>query len=425
LGQSVLENRYITALSFDTGISRQHMAASLPLGEPKRQVAHKATASKGQHSIRLVVAGGGTGGHLFPGIAIAEELLARNTANHVCFIGSGKPIETDVLGSKGFDHEQIRIQGIKGMGLIRQLATLLKLPGSIKQSIAILKKTDPDVVLGLGGYSAGPVVLGAWLLGIPRVLHEQNVLPGITNRLLTCFANRIYVSFENTRFQRFQQKIQVTGNPVRKEFLADIATELGDKKEKEPGLHTPFTVLIIGGSQGAHSVNMAVIDALAHLKKKGRYAFIHQTGPSDEAQVQEAYAMHQITSNVKAFFDDMITQYQKADMVICRAGATTIAELTVVGKGVIFIPYPYAADDHQALNAESLVSGNAAEMIREKDLSGKLLARKIETYASSPQKLSSMALKARQLGRPHAARMIVDDMYQLIGFKDSRIQGVE
>jgi UDP-N-acetylglucosamine--N-acetylmuramyl-(pentapeptide) pyrophosphoryl-undecaprenol N-acetylglucosamine transferase len=410
----VLENKYITALSFDTGISQQHMAASVPPDEPDRFVAQKVTASRGQRSVRLVVAGGGTGGHLFPGIAIAEELLARNTANHVCFIGSGKPIETVVLGSRGFDHEQIRIQGIKGVGLIQQLITLFELPGSIKRSISILRKIDPDLVLGLGGYSAGPVVLGAWLMGIPRVLHEQNVLPGITNRLLAYFANQIYVSFENTRFQRFRQKIQVTGNPVRKEFLADITAQVEDEKGKETGTHAPFTVLIIGGSQGAHSVNMAVIDALAHLEKRSRYAFIHQTGQDDEAQVKKAYAVHQMNSDVKAFFDDMAAQYQKADMVICRAGATTIAELTAVGKSVIFIPYPYAADDHQARNAEILVSAKAAEMIRENNLNGKLLAQKIETYASSPQKLSAMAKRARQLGRPHAAREIVDRMIELV-----------
>ena len=401
------------------------MRASVPFSEPNRLFPQKASVYGKQRFVRLVVAGGGTGGHLFPGIAIAEEILTRNTANRVCFIGTGNPFETAVLGSKGFDHEQIHIQGIKGRGLIQQLSALLELPGSIKHSISILRKTQPHMVLGLGGYSAGPVVIGAWLLGIPRVLHEQNVLPGITNRLLACFAGRIYVSFENTRFKRFKQKIRVMGNPVRKEFLADIAPSLGVHEEKKAEGHTSFTVLIVGGSQGAHGINLAVAEALTHLADKSQFAFIHQTGESDEVWVQKAYTDHQIVATVRPFFDDMAAQYAKADMVICRAGATTIAELTIMGKGVIFIPYPFAADDHQALNAAGLVSQNAAEMIREKDLSGQILAEKIQSYAASPEKLSSMAAKARQLGRPHAARMIVDDMYSLIGFKDSRIQGVE
>jgi UDP-N-acetylglucosamine--N-acetylmuramyl-(pentapeptide) pyrophosphoryl-undecaprenol N-acetylglucosamine transferase len=418
-------NKFITGLPFDTGKNQQQMTVSFPFNGPNRLFAPKIPLPREQRFFRLVVAGGGTGGHLFPGIAVAEETLARTPANSVCFIGSGSPLETAVLKSKGFDHERIRIQGIKGRSLIRQLSALLEIPGSIKHSIALLRKMRPDMVLGLGGYSAGPVVIGAWLLGIPRVLHEQNVLPGITNRLLACFADRIYVSFENTRFKRFKQKIRVTGNPVRKEFLAEIAPPVALHKETEAVKRPSFTVLIIGGSQGAHSINLAVVEALTHLADKSRFVFVHQTGESDELWVQKAYAEYGIAATIQSFFDDMAAQYQKADMIICRAGATTIAELTAVGKGVIFIPYPYAADDHQTLNAESLVSKNAAEMIREKDLGGKILAQKIEIYASSPQKLSSMALKARQLGRPHAARMIVDDMYGLIGVKGSRIQGVE
>jgi UDP-N-acetylglucosamine--N-acetylmuramyl-(pentapeptide) pyrophosphoryl-undecaprenol N-acetylglucosamine transferase len=422
----VLEHKFITTLPFDTGKSQQIMTASVPFTEPSSLFANKTPVSRKQRSVRLIIAGGGTGGHLFPGIAVAEEVLARDAVNSVYFIGTGNPFETAVLGSKGFDHARIRIRGIKGKGLMQQLSALLELPGSIKHSIAILRKFRPDMVLGLGGYSAGPVVIGAWLLGIPRVLHEQNVLPGITNRLLACFADRIYVSFDNTRFKRFKQKIRVMGNPVRKEFLADITPSLGRSEKKGTMERSTFTVLIIGGSQGAHRINLAVVAALAHLAvDKNRIVFVHQTGETDETWVQKAYAEHGITATVRPFFDDMAAQYAKADMVICRAGATTIAEVTAVGKGVLFIPYPYAADDHQALNAQSLVSKNAAEMIREEDLGGKLLAQKIQTYVSSPQKLSSMAMKARQLGRPHAARMIVDDMYRLIGFKDSRIQGVE
>jgi UDP-N-acetylglucosamine--N-acetylmuramyl-(pentapeptide) pyrophosphoryl-undecaprenol N-acetylglucosamine transferase len=421
----VLEHKFITALPFNTGKNQHRMTATGPLNVLNKRFIKKAPAVRKQRLVRLIIAGGGTGGHLFPGIAIAEEVLARNRGNSVYFIGTGNQFESRVLASKGFDHARIQIRGIKGRGLLQQLAALLELPGSIKHAVAIVRKIRPNLVLGLGGYSAGPVVLSAWLLGIPRVLHEQNVLPGITNRLLACVADRIYVSFENTRFKRFKHNLRLMGNPVRKEFLADIASLAEHSEEKAAADRSLFTVLILGGSQGAHSINLAVMDALAHLVHKKRMAFVHQTGESDEDRVRNAYAAHGITATVRPFFDTMAAQYAKADMVICRAGATTIAELTAVGKGVIFIPYPHAADDHQALNAESLVFENAAEMIREKDLNGKVLAQKIESYRSSPQKLLAMALKAKQLGRPHAARMIVDDMVGLIGVKGSRIQGVE
>lgn len=411
----MLEHKFITALPCNTGKNQHLMTATGPLNALNRLFIKKAPAIRKQRFIRLIVAGGGTGGHLFPGIAIAEEVLARNRGNSVYFIGTGNQFESEVLESKGFDHARIRIRGIKGRGLLQQLAALLELPGSTKHAVTIMRKIRPNLVLGLGGYSAGPVVLGAWLLGIPRVLHEQNVLPGITNRLLAYVADRIYVSFENTQFKRFKPKLRLMGNPVRKEFLADIGPVAERREEKAAADHSLFTVLILGGSQGAHSVNLAVVDALAHLVHKKRIAFVHQTGRSDEVRVRKAYAAHGITATVRPFFDTMAAQYAKADIVICRAGATTIAELTAVGKGVIFIPYPHAADDHQTLNAESLVFENAAEMIREKDLNGKVLAQKIESYRSSPQKLSAMALKAKQRGRPHAARMIVDDMLSILG----------
>ena len=405
-------NNSASRFSFYTETTRPHLATFSALERNDASSPGKAAAVVEPRKLRLIVAGGGTGGHLFPGIAIAEEALTRHPENSVRFIGTGNPFETAILASKGFDQERIHVAGIKGQGVFRQLSAMLKIPGSIQQSVSVLKKYRPDLVLGLGGYSSGPVVIGAWLLGIPRVLHEQNVLPGITNRLLAGFANRIYVSFENTRFKRFRKKLKVTGNPVRKEFLKSITPSTQDKRTAAD--RSTFTILVVGGSQGAHGINIAVTDALPLLEKTGRYEFIHQTGESDEEWVKNAYAHHRITATARAFFDDMATQYQKADMVICRAGATTIAELTIMGKGVIFIPYPYAADDHQALNAAGLVSQHAAEMIREKDLNGRILAEKIQSYAASPHKLNAMALNAKHLGRPWAAEMIVDDMVALI-----------
>ena len=367
-------------------------------------------------AISLVVAGGGTGGHLFPGIAVAEEVLAADLNSHVCFIGTGNRFETGVLNGKGFEQQHIRVQSLKGKTMLQQIKTLAFLPWSVLSATWILKKVCPDVVLGVGGYSAGPVVVAAWFLRIPRALHEQNVIPGMTNRLLSYFADRIYVSFAGTRINAAAQKIRLTGNPVRKEILSCL--ESAPSTARGPVTpDNPFTIFIVGGSQGAHSINTAVMEALKHIRSKDRVAFIHQTGAADEDSVRKAYAEHNTVATVKPFFNHMERQYRKADLVICRAGASTIAELTVLGKGVIFVPYPFAADDHQALNARQLVSAGAAELILEKDLTGELLAEKIEYYAASPEKLANMAVKMKKQARPDAARAIVQDLYELAALK--------
>jgi len=363
-------------------------------------------------SISLIIAGGGTGGHLFPGIAVAEEVLTDSKKNHVRFIGTGNRFETSVLGGKGFEQEHIRVQSLKGKTMLQQIKSLASLPFSILRAISILRKHCPDVVLGVGGYSAGPVVLAAWILGIPRALHEQNVIPGMTNRWLSSFADRIYVSFADTLIKAPVEKIRMTGNPVRKEILScfENATET---VRGAVGPENPFTIFIVGGSQGAHRINTAVMAALEHISSKDSVAFIHQTGAADEDLVRKGYTEYDISGTVKSFFHHMENQYRKADLVICRAGASTIAELTVLGKGVIFVPYPFAADDHQAANARQLVSSGAAEMILEKDLTGELLAQKIETYASSPEKLANMAVNMRKKAKPDAAKDIAEDLYEL------------
>jgi len=304
----------------------------------------------------------------------------------------------------------VRIQGLKGRGLWNQFKTLTILPFSLIASARILNDFKPDLVMGVGGYSAGPVVAAARISGIRTAIQEQNILPGITNRILSRFADRLYLSFKETKGMASIPKAVVTGNPVRREFL-DLAASKGGEQSKHD---RRFTVLIAGGSQGAHAINMAVLDSLRHLDQSKRFSFIHQTGAADKDQVRKTYAGSRIDHTVKAFFNDMVRQYQKADLVICRAGATSVAELTVLGKPVIFVPYPFAADDHQRLNAESLVKAGASELIVQKDLTGKLLAQRIEHYADTPAELLHMAAQAGKLGCPHAARAIVDDMYELI-----------
>jgi UDP-N-acetylglucosamine--N-acetylmuramyl-(pentapeptide) pyrophosphoryl-undecaprenol N-acetylglucosamine transferase len=325
-------------------------------------------------------------------------------------VSTGNPFELSVLDKAGFILEKITAEGIKGRGLLRQLRSMWKIPMGIFESIRIIKNFKPDLVMGVGSYAAGPVAIGAWLMRKKLILHEQNILPGITNRILSRFADRIYVSFKNTKANFNPEKALYTGNPLRKEFL---------KKAKDNNTATSakdytFTVLILGGSQGAHSINEAVINALEHFKVKHNFYFIHQTGKQDEAAVKNAYRKQDVSCMVKSFFDDMPEQYQMADLIICRAGATTVAELAAVGKGVIFIPFPFAADNHQVLNARTFTETGAAEMILQKDLTGRVLAQRIEYYASNKKALEVMAARAKSLGKPDAAKVIVEDCYKLI-----------
>ena len=359
-------------------------------------------------ALRVVIAGGGTGGHLFPGLAIAQEFMKRNSNNTVVFVSTGNPLERSVLKQTEFKLEAITAEGIKGRGIWNQLKSVLKIPRGVIESIRILRGYKPDLIVGLGSYSAGPVVMGAWLLGTKIVLHEQNILPGITNRILSRFADRIYVSFKDTKARFNPHKIRLTGNPVREELLNQHHGNEADGSSK------PFCLLIIGGSQGAHSINRAVVEALEHLTKKNGLYFIHQTGADDEDMVTAAYQRREVPARVQSFFKHMAPLYKQADLIICRAGATTVAELTAMGKAAIFIPFPFAADDHQVLNADTLVREGAAEIILEKDLNAKALGQKIEYYASHPEALEGMAAKAGRLGHPDAARRIVDDCYELV-----------
>ena len=369
-----------------------------------------ASAAENSSSRRIIIAGGGTGGHLFPGIAVAREFLAAQPQNRVLFVSTGNPFERATLERAGLSLESVTVAGIKGLGLWKKMKALLILPVGIAQAIAIIRRFDPDLIIGMGSYSAGPVVLGGWLTGKRIALHEQNQLPGITNRKLARFASRIYVSFEETMAVFPAEKARLTGNPVRGEIVAAAAQPAPSGEYA-----APLNVLIVGGSQGAHAINMAVIESLPFLQDKDRYHFVHQTGETDEQAVKDAYRRNGIDGTVQAFFEDMDRWYRMADLLICRAGATTVAEITAVGKAAVFIPFPYAADDHQTVNARALADRGAAEVIEQKDLTGSLLASKIEHYANHRDALAVMARKARELGKPEAARRIVEDCYRLMG----------
>ena len=358
------------------------------------------------------MAGGGTGGHLFPAIAMAEAFLEKNSENELLFISTGKEFERLVLAEHGFRLACITAEGIKGKGFRHQLRALIRLPKGVMEAFKILSAFNPDLVVGVGSYASGPLILAAWMLRIPIVLHEQNILPGITNRVLFPLAARVHVSFPNTRFKSRSSKIRFSGNPVRKD-IRKCAVQFGDAGTCAGSGQRPFTVGIVGGSQGAHAINLAMMEALPLLKPYG-YHFIHQTGAADLEMVQDAYRRNGISGTVQAFFRDMINCYQQADLMICRSGATTVAEITALGKPAILIPFPYASDNHQELNARSIVRSQAAEMILENSLTGNVLAGRIRRMASNPEVLSQMALCSRKLGNPFAAETIVEDSYALV-----------
>jgi UDP-N-acetylglucosamine--N-acetylmuramyl-(pentapeptide) pyrophosphoryl-undecaprenol N-acetylglucosamine transferase len=364
-------------------------------------------------ALNVVIAGGVTGGHLFPGIAVAQAFMQKDPDNRILFISSGNAFEHSVLSRAGFALKAISVAGIKGKGLKNQVKAILCLPKSVWEALHHLNRFKPDLVIGMGSFSAGPVAIGARLMGIRVVLHEQNILPGITNRILSSFADRIYLSFENEHTGFNPNKIRHSGNPVRMDFIG-TDERIMREPQPEPDGKKPFTVFIVGGSQGAHSVNAAVMEALTGIKQKNNFFFIHQTGTADEREVAEAYLRQGIRAEVAPFFEHMAPRYREADLIICRSGATTVAEISALGKAAIFIPFPHAADNHQVLNARALADAGAAEMILEDNLSGPLLARRMEHYAANPQALSKMEHTARRYGRPEAAQFIVTDCYSLL-----------
>ncbi len=367
----------------------------------------------GEGPLRILVAGGGTGGHLFPGIALAKALTAMDPRNQVRFVGTRKPFERAALAAAGFEGAAIDVEGLKRRGLRNQVRAAAKLLPALAASLGILRAFRPHLVIGVGGYSAGPVAMAARLLSIPVVLHEQNMLPGITNRLLAPLAERIYVSFEDTRFpKKYADRARPFGNPVRAEILD--RGRRGDGKGQRTESGPTFTLAALGGSQGAHAVNRIMIDAVGLLKDRERIHLIHQTGPNEVASVARAYKAMGVSADVRGFFRDMAPIYAAADLIICRAGATTIAEVTALGKPAIFIPFPFAADDHQMLNARGPADAGAAELISQKAATGRFIADRIAFYANHPDALRRMADCSRRFGKPDAARQIVSDLYRLL-----------
>lgn len=359
--------------------------------------------------MKVLIAGGGTGGHLFPGIAVAEEILARREGNDVLFVGTRRGIEGRVLPQLGFRHAFIHVRGLKGSQWGSRLGRALLLPASVLESLVIISRFRPDVAIGVGGYASGPPIAAAWLFGVPCVLLEQNSVPGITNRILSRFARVVFTTFPASERYFASSKVLLLGNPIRRQLLDNFLRSRGPKSER-------FRLLVLGGSQGARGINQRMGEAAPLLVAAiPNLAIKHQTGEHDAPAVSEAYRVAGVDAEVVSFISDVSSAYRDADLVVCRAGATTLAEVTVAKKASVLIPYPHAADNHQEKNAEDVVRAGAAVMLREAETTGRQLAEQIIEIARDDALRARMEIAAARVGRPEAAREIVDACEAIAG----------
>lgn len=352
--------------------------------------------------MKVLIAAGGTGGHIYPGIAVAKEIMRRDETSEVLFVGTARGLETKIVPDNGFQLSLIKSAGLKNVGFVGKLKGLLILPKSFLEARRLIKDFKPDVVIGAGGYVSGPVLLTASLMRVPTLVMDSNALPGFTNRRLAPFVTKAALTFDEA-LPFFGKKGIVTGNPVRKEFFDIQPKQRGEK----------VNLLIFGGSQGARAINNAMGDALDKLPKD-KLQITHQTGEFDFEKLKEIYSRSVFTdADVRAYISNMVDEFAKADLVICRAGATTCAELSAAGKAAIMIPLPTAADDHQRKNAEALQNAGAAKMILQRDLTGESLANEILDLINSAEKITAMETATKKLARKDAAEATVDLIEEL------------
>jgi UDP-N-acetylglucosamine--N-acetylmuramyl-(pentapeptide) pyrophosphoryl-undecaprenol N-acetylglucosamine transferase len=357
--------------------------------------------------LSVVIAGGGTGGHLYPGIAVAREIVRRCPSARVTFAGTSRGLEARVVPREGFELDVIRSAGLKGKSMASRLrGAMLLVPGAI-DAWRIISRRRPDAVFGVGGYSAGPVVLAAAWRGVPTMLLEQNAVPGLTNRLLARWVRAAALTYEQT-LGSFPGKGFVSGNPVRPEFFQPSSFELRPSKFDR--------ILILGGSQGAHAINVAVVEAAPELvRTHAGLDLVHQTGERELAAVREGYRARGVDARAEAFLDPVAGEMTTADLVICRAGATTLAELAASGRPAILVPFPAAADDHQRRNARVLADAGAAETIDQAELTGQRLTDVVGRLLGDRPRLAAMGQAMRGFARPDAAARIVDRLLELVG----------
>jgi UDP-N-acetylglucosamine--N-acetylmuramyl-(pentapeptide) pyrophosphoryl-undecaprenol N-acetylglucosamine transferase len=359
--------------------------------------------------VKLLIAGGGTGGHVFPAMAIAREWLSRGSEREVVLVGTTRGIEMKLVPQAGLPLETLRVAGLKGKGGGTLLKNLFKLAPAMLDASRVVKKHKPIAAFGVGGYAAGPMLLTTWMRGIPNVIFEPNAEPGFTNKSLARISARIATGYEISA-RTWGAKAVVTGCPVRPEFLT-IAQRIPQK---------PLRVLITGGSQGALPVNRAFVDAMDFLAtRKNEMSIVHQTGERDYDAVRTAYARREILAEVVPFLSNMPERFAWADIIVCRAGAITAAEVAAAGRAAIFIPFGRATDSHQLRNAQEMARQHAGRVITEAELSGERLSKEIFALLDSPEQIERMSMAARNLSCPNATRDIVNLIEQAAGITPS------
>jgi UDP-N-acetylglucosamine--N-acetylmuramyl-(pentapeptide) pyrophosphoryl-undecaprenol N-acetylglucosamine transferase len=348
--------------------------------------------------MKLLIAGGGTGGHVIPALAIAKEWISRGMDRDVVLVGTQRGIEMKLVPQAGLPLETLRVAGLKGKGGLTLVKNLAMLGSGLSDAFGVLKRHNPVAAFGVGGYAAGPMLLATWLKGIPNVIFEPNAEPGLTNKILARLAKRIATGYEVSA-KTWGEKAVLTGCPVREEFFSIPSS----KPEK------PLHLLITGGSQGALPINRAFIDAIDLLAtRKGEVLIVHQTGERDYNIVKAAYDQRGFRAEVVPFLANMAERFAWADLIVCRAGAITAAEVAAAGRAAIFIPFGRATDSHQLRNAQEMVNASAGRLISEGELTAERLSKEIFSLLDQPQEIETLSNNARRLAYPSAARRIVD-----------------
>ena len=356
----------------------------------------------------IVIAAGGTGGHLYPAVALAREFLRCDPRTTVLFVGTARGLESNVLAHEGFELALINAKPVMGKGLLGAVTGLCALPVSLWQCLKILRTRRADLVIGVGGYTSPMMVLAAALTGVLRVILEPNANPGMANKAVGPFAQRVFLGFESAAHEFDRSKVRVVGTPIRKAFLERIQ----QRQDKSGSIH----LLIFGGSQGSTAINTAMMEAMPELMTQLPHLTVtHQTGESDHARVVEAYRRAGIESQVVPFLYDMPEALRQADLVVARAGAMTVAELTACGKPAVLIPLPSAIYDHQTRNAKVMEAAGAAVLLPQSALTGPLLGRTVATILRDPERLRVMGAASLSMRRIDAAEMIVRECYLLMG----------
>ncbi len=359
-----------------------------------------------------VIAGGGTGGHFFSGVAIGEAILQQDPDSRVVFVGTANGIEGRTSLRDQLDIRYITVSGIKGKGVGARALAMARLPMALLQSLAILREVKPVCVIGVGGYASGPVLAAAKLVRCRTAVMEQNSVPGLTNKLLSRLVDRVFLGFHEAREHFPAGDMHYVGNPIR----LGMVQQLTAGEERAPA-REGFHLLVFGGSQGAHHINTAMVDAIPRLSPdlRERLVLTHQTGKADEELVREGYAQAGCEARVLPFIEEMAAEYRRADLIVCRAGALTVAEMTICRRPAILVPFPYAIYNHQELNARTLADHGAARLLLDADLTGESLAAEIEALAGDGEALAAMAHQAGEMGRPQAGEDVVNQCLELIG----------